>query len=354
MHTLDELCDVFKLGRANLSHENWSEFMSLPSLLTQRLRLPVIAAPMFLASGPELVIECCKAGVVGTFPALNQRSSQGLEQWLTEVQAALAEFGADAAPYGVNLIVHKSNPRLEEDLALCIKHQVPLIITSLGANAELIEAVHGYGGLVFHDVINVRHAKKAAAAGVDGLIAVAAGAGGHAGTCSPFALINEIRQFFDKTLLLSGCLSTGSDVAAAQMMGADLAYMGTRFLSTEESRVASAYKSQVNQANAADIIYTAAISGVNANFIRQSIEAAGLDIEQLEIPQEIDFGAELGHAQDAQSTDAKPWKDIWSAGQGVGSIDETLQVVELVDKLVGEYQQAWGRQGALQGQLRRG
>ena len=240
----------------------------------------------------------------------------------------------------MNLIAHKSNPRLQADLAICVKHEVPLIITSLGAVSALVEQVHSYGGLVFHDVINARHARKAASVGVDGLIAVAAGAGGHAGTWSPFALVNEIRQFFDKTILLSGCLSTGSDVASAQMMGADLAYMGTRFLSTNECEVQDSYKEQVNQATATDIIYTAAISGVNANFIRQSIEAAGLDIDALEIPKTIDFGAEIDEARDSGASEPKPWKDIWSAGQGVGSIDSTVPVKALIEHLYSDYRTA--------------
>jgi len=322
--------------------------MSLPENFKNKLRLPIVAAPMFLASGPSLVTECCKSGVVGTFPALNQRNSEGFEQWLVEIESELSQFesetGKPAAPYGVNLIVHKSNPRLEEDLALCVKYKVPLVITSLGAMPKVVDAVHSYGGLVFHDVINARHARKAASVGVDGLIAVAAGAGGHAGTWSPFALVNEIRQFFDKTILLSGCLSTGSDVAAAQMMGADLAYMGTRFLSTDECEVQDSYKEQVNRATATDIIYTAAISGVNANFIRQSIEAAGLDIDALEIPKTIDFGAEIDEARDSVASEPKPWKDIWSAGHGVGSIDSTIPVKALIETLALGYKAALTRQ----------
>ena len=287
----------------------------------------------------------CKAGIVGTFPALNQRSSEGLDGWLTEINAELDRFEKDtgkvAAPYGVNLIVHKSNPRLEADLEICIKHKVPLIITSLGAVSRVVDAVHSYGGIVFHDVVNSRHAKKAASVGVDGLIAVAAGAGGHAGTWNPFALVNEIRQFFDKTILLSGCLSTGSDISSALMMGADLAYVGTRLLGTEESQVQAAYKQQLLETSAKDIVYTPAISGVNANFIQQSIEAAGLDINNLTTPDHIDFGAELDDAREAgqegAQSKAKPWKDIWSAGQGVGSIDSIPTVKDLVRTLRSEF-----------------
>jgi len=316
--------------------------MSLPTEFENRLQLPLVVAPMFLASGTQLVTECCKAGVVGTFPALNQRSSEGFEEWLEEIKAELdrveEESGQKPAPYGVNLIVHKSNPRLAADLALCVKHEVPLVITSLGADSSVVDTIHSYGGLVFHDVVNARHAKKAAAAGVDGLIAVAAGAGGHAGTWSPFALVNEIRQFFDKTVLLAGCMSTGRDIAAARMMGADLAYMGTRFLNTQECMVQEEYKQQITQASAGDIVYTPAISGVNANFIRQSIEAAGLDINNLEAPKTIDFGLELDEASsDEKTSKPKAWKDIWSAGQGVGSIDERPTTAELVSQLQAQY-----------------
>lgn len=323
--------------------------MSLPDSLASRLRLPVVAAPMFLASGSELVIETCKAGVVGSFPALNQRSSEGFEAWLKEIQSALADFerssGREASPFAVNLIVHASNPRLEADLALCVKYQVPIVITSLGAAAHVIDAVHSYGGLVFHDVINARHARKAAAAGVDGLIAVAAGAGGHAGSTSPFALVAEIRQFFDKTLLLAGAMSSGSDIAAAQMMGADLAYMGTRFICTQECQVDSDYKQMVMDCRAEDIVYTPNISGVNANFMRPSIVAAGLDPDNLAPKKDIDFGAELTVDGDQQRAEkaSGAWKAIWSAGQGAGSIDNCPRVAELVDRLAEEYLQAQQR-----------
>jgi len=319
--------------------------MALPHQFEGRLSLPLIAAPMFLASGPELVIECCKAGVLGTLPALNQRSSEGFEQWLVQIKSALDEFeqrsGRAAAPFGVNLIVHGSNTRLEFDLALCAKHEVPLIITSLGAVSTVVDAVHDYGGLVFHDVVNAKHARKASAVGVDGIIAVAAGAGGHAGHWSPFALINEIRQFFDKTLILSGCLSTGQDIAAARLMGADLAYMGTRFLATRESLIQAGYKQMLVDSGAADIVHTPAISGVPASFLRASIEAAGIDLKTVELPAHLDFGAELADARDHDrkiSGPAKPWKDIWSAGQGVGSIRDIVATAELVDRLREQYQ----------------
>ncbi len=299
------------------------------------LQLPIVAAPMFLVSGPSLVTACCRAGIVGTFPALNQRTAEGFEAWLDEIESDLA--GLDHPGFGVNLIVHKTNPRLQEDLDICVKHKVPLIITSLGAVPEIVEAVHSYGGLVFHDVINVRHAKKAAAAGVDGLIAVTAGAGGHAGTINPFALISEIRQFFDKTILLSGCQSSGGDVAAARAMGADYAYLGTRFICTKESAASNEYKSMIESANAADIVYTDKVSGVNANFLKDSIEAAGMTLDhQGSSKKPIDFGAELLAPEEG----SKAWKDIWSAGQGVGSISDSPSVEELVGELSNEYQLA--------------
>ena len=320
--------------------------MSLPELLKNRLQLPAVAAPMFLASGPELVIETCKSGMVGSFPALNQRSSEGFEEWLNTINTALAKYeqetGKRAAPFAVNLIVHKTNPRLEADLALCVKHKVPMIITSLGAVKTVIDAIHGYGGLVFHDVINARHARKAADAGVDGLIAVCAGAGGHAGNTNPFALVAEIREFFDKTLLLAGAISKGSDVAAARMMGADLAYMGTRFINTQESLVQPEYKQMIVDSMSSDIVYTPNISGVFANFLKPSIVNAGLDPNNLEAKTDIDFGEELEVDADHKDGDKAggAWKQIWSAGQGVGAIHNIPTTVELVSTLIAEYQSA--------------
>lgn len=301
--------------------------MTLPDRL-KALRLPLIAAPMFLTSGPDLVIEACKAGIVGTFPALNQRTTEGFRDWVRQIKTALAGVEG-AAPFGVNLIVHKSNPRLEADLAVCIEEKVPLIITSLGAVAQLVDAVHGYGGIVFHDVINARHGRSAARAGVDGLIAVAAGAGGHAGTTSPFALLSELRGFFDGTILLAGAMNKGSDVAAARLMGADLAYMGTRFIATKEAMVPQEQKQMILDTSAADVLYTDSISGVNANFLRPSIEAAGLDPDDLPEAKAMDMAAE-----------ARAWKDVWSAGQGVGGIDDIPSVAELVARIDAEYQQA--------------
>ena len=301
------------------------------------LALPVVAAPMFLISGPELVIECCRNGIVGTFPALNQRTSEGFESWLIEIKTALETFesekGIKPAPFGVNLIVHPTNPRLQEDLKLCIKHKVPIVITSLGAVSELVSAVHGYGGVVFHDVIKRRHAEKAAEAGVDGLILVSAGAGGHAGTLNPMPFVTEIRSFFDRTILLSGCISSGRDIASALQMGANLAYMGTRFINTSESLAPSAYRDMIAAAGTNDIVYTAAISGVHANFLGPSLKAAGITEEALKQDRKIDFGKEL-------DTEAKAWKTIWSAGQGVASIHESLPVAALVKRLKTEFRHA--------------
>jgi nitronate monooxygenase len=309
--------------------------MSLPALLEQRLRLPVVAAPMFLISNPELVLACCHNGVVGSFPALNQRESSGFKAWLEEIEAGLATL-ENPAPYAVNLIVHHSNPRLQADLAICIEHKVPIVITSLGAVKEVVDAVHSYGGLVFHDVTTRRHAEKAAEAGVDGLIAVAAGAGGHAGTWSPFSLIAEIRQFFDKTLLLAGCLNHGHEILAAQLLGADLAYFGTRFIGTTESHAPDAYKEMLLTARAADIVHTPAVSGVPASFMRQSLEAAGFDMAALQSKGEVDFGSKLKPLND----EAKAWKTVWSAGQGVGEIEDLPSVDQLVERLGTEYRKA--------------
>ncbi|MDG1054577.1 MAG: nitronate monooxygenase family protein [Flavobacteriaceae bacterium] len=302
-----------------------------------QLSLPVVAAPMFLISGPQLVIECCKNGIVGTFPALNQRTTDGFESWVIEIKEALAAFEAEtgkkAAPFGVNLIVHQSNPRVETDLAICVKHKVPLIITSLGAVSQLVDAVHSYGGLVFHDIIKKRHAEKAAEAGVDGLILVSAGAGGHAGVTNPMSLVAEVRSFYNKTILLSGCISNGRDVASALQMGADLAYMGTRFINVEESNADDGYRQMIIDSNASDIVYTAAVSGVSANFLRPSLEAMGITEEMWGNSKKIDFGSEL----DAAKAEAKAWKTIWSAGQGVTSISNVLPVKDLVQQMKQEF-----------------
>ena len=309
--------------------------MPIPHQFAGTLSAPIIAAPMFLVSGPDLVVETCRAGMVGTFPSLNQRTNEGYDQWLTEIQSRRAtihaESGQKPAPFGVNIVVHKSNSRLQADIATTIKHKVPLVITSLGAAKEVVDAVHSYGGLVFHDVINMKHARKAAEAGVDGLIAVAAGAGGHAGTLSPFAMVSEIRQFFDRTIILSGVMSEGHEVAAARAMGADFAYMGTRFIATQEAMAAEGFKQMIVDSDATDIVYTPAISGVNANFMRASIAAAGRDPDNLT----VDANSAL-HLEG----EAKVWKDIWSAGQGVGGIHDIVSTADLCARLAADYRAA--------------
>ncbi|MCP3870399.1 MAG: nitronate monooxygenase [Gammaproteobacteria bacterium] len=313
--------------------------MALPELLEKRLQLPVVAAPMFLVSTPGLVVACCKNGVLGTFPALNRRSSAEFSEWLDEIEAALQVFeatsGRVAAPIGVNLIVHNTNPRLQADLSVCVEHRVPLVITSLGAATEVVDAVHSYGGLVFHDVTNQRHARKAAAAGVDGIIAVAAGAGGHAGTLNPFALVAEIRQFFNKTLLLAGCLSSGRDVASALQMGADLAYMGTRFINTTESQASSEYKQMILDCGADDIVHTPAVSGVPASFLRPSLEHAGFDLDPTQ------NGSVTGKSQlKPVDEEVAAWRTIWSAGQGCTAVNDVPSVECLVKRIRTEFTEA--------------
>ena len=306
--------------------------MSKPSFYND-LTLPAIAAPLFLVSGPRLVIECCKNGIVGTFPALNHRTTEGFEQWVIQIKQELKEFEEKTekkpAPFGVNLIVHNTNPRIRQDLKICIKHKVPLVITSLGAVSQLVGAVQSYGGLVYHDIIKKRHAEKANEAGVDGLILVSAGAGGHGGTINPMSLISEIKSFFKKTIILSGCISTGRDIASAIQMGADFAYMGTRFINTKESLADEDYKKMIINSSAQDIVYTAAVSGVNANFLKPSLEAMGINEEMWNNTKKIDFGKELSAAE----AEAKAWKTIWSAGQGVTSISDSPSVEELVANL---------------------
>lgn len=292
---------------------------------------------MFLISGPELVIACCKNGIVGTFPALNQRTTDGFEEWVIQIKTELAnwekETGKKAAPFGVNLIVHGSNPRVQADLEICMKHKVPLIITSLGAVKDLVDAVHSYGGLVFHDVIKKRHAQKAAQAGVDGLILVCAGAGGHAGTLNPMPFVREVKSFFKGIILLSGAMSSGQDVASALQMGADYAYLGTRFINTEESKATPAYRDMIIEAGSSDIVYTAAISGVSANFLGASLNAAGITEEQLKATGKIDFGKEM-------DTEAKAWKTIWSAGQGAATVQDTMPATDLINRMKTEFKDA--------------
>lgn len=299
--------------------------MSIPEIF-KNLKLPAVAAPMFIVSGDRLVIETCKSGVVGTFPALNQRTTEGFREWVRKIKS---ELDSTCAPFGVNLIVHKSNPRLEADLNVCIEEKVPLIITSLGAVSELVERVHSYGGLVFHDVTTLRHAQKATEAGVDGLILVAAGAGGHAGVINPFALVGQIRAFFPKTILLAGAISRGDDILAAQAMGADLAYLGTRFIPTEESNAQMEYKQMILEAEASDIVYTPAVSGVPGSFMRQSLERAGINTEK---KGDTNFGEKL-----SSGDEAKAWKNVWSAGHGVSNIHEIIPVRLLIDRLEKEY-----------------
>ncbi|HEY8608555.1 MAG TPA: nitronate monooxygenase family protein [Noviherbaspirillum sp.] len=309
----------------------------LPPAL-QNLSLPVIASPMFIASGPALVKAQCKAGIVGSFPALNARPAELLDTWLTEIQEDLAAFreanpGKPVGPIAVNQIVHQSNDRLAHDVEVCVRHRVPIIISSLRAPPkEMLDAVHSYGGIVLHDVISIRHAQKALEAGVDGLILVAAGAGGHAGALSPFALVGEVRKFFDGPVALSGSIASGDAVLAAQAMGADFAYIGSRWLATKESNVDEAYRQAIVESSAADVIYTNLFTGVHGNYLRKSIVAAGLDPENLPTADKsaMNFGSGGG-------SKAKAWRDIWGAGQGVGLMDAVLSVEEVMEKLKAEY-----------------
>ena len=314
--------------------------MALPASLEGKLRFPMIGAPMFIVSQPELVISQCTAGIVGAFPALNARPQELLDDWIRQIKDGLAEYesehpGEPVAPFAVNQIVHSSNPRVIPDMETCVKHEVPIIITSLRPPAEIVEAVHGYGGLVFHDVINLRHACKAIEQGVDGVIAVCAGAGGHAGTLSPFALVKEIRREFDGAVILSGCISNGADVLAAQAMGADLAYVGTRFIATEEGVAKPEYKQMIVDGAANDIVYSSLFSGVHGSYLKSSVAKAGFDPDKLPDGDKasMDFA-------NAGNPDAKAWKDIWSAGQGVGSIDEILPARDLVLRMEREYLEA--------------
>jgi nitronate monooxygenase len=316
--------------------------MALPRVL-QDLSLPVIASPMFIASGPALVAAQCKAGIVGSFPALNARPAEQLDVWLTELQRELADYQKahpekKVGPIAVNQIVHQSNDRLAHDVEVCVRHQVPIIISSLRAPPqEMLDAVHAYGGIVMHDVVSIRHAEKALEAGVDGLILVAAGAGGHAGALSPFALVGEVRKFFDGPIALSGSIATGDAILAAQAMGADFAYIGSRWLATKEANVSEAYRDAIVASNAADIVYTNLFTGVHGNYLKKSIVAAGLDPDNLPVSDKskMSFG----------SGSAKAWRDIWGAGQGVGLMDDVPTVAEMVERLKGQYQAARERLG---------
>lgn len=323
--------------------------MSLPDSLKNSLRLPIIGAPMFIVSGPELVIAQCKAGVIGSFPALNARPQEMLDEWLTRIrneldEARAADPDAPIAPYAVNQIVHASNTRLMQDMETCVKHEVPIVITSLRPPAQVVEAVHSYGGLVFHDVINVRHARKAIEQGVDGIITVCAGAGGHAGTTSPFALVKEVREVFDGTIILSGSMSRGNDALAAQAIGADLAYIGTRFIATEEANAPPAYKQMIVDSSSSDIVYTSLFTGVHGSYLRGSIENAGLDPDNLPEGDKsaMDFGS-------GGASEAKAWRDIWGAGQGVGTVHDIPSVAALVDQMDTDYQSALARLTAAAG-----
>lgn len=319
--------------------------MTLPHILNQPLSLPVVASPMFIASGPELVKAQCQAGVIGAFPALNARPAALLHDWIEEIRESNAAFAAanpdkPVAPFAVNQIVHRSNERLEQDMQVIVEHEVPIVISSLGARPEVNEAVHSYGGIVLHDIINNDFAHKAIDKGADGIIAVAAGAGGHAGTQSPFALVREIREWFDGPLLMSGAIAHGSSILAALAAGADFAYVGSAFLATHEANAEPRYKDMIVQSTAKDIIYSNLFTGVHGNYLRGSIEAAGLDPHNLpeSDPSRMNFGT--GGNTQAQSTDAKAWRDIWGAGQGVGSVTKQVSVAELVARLVSEYEEA--------------
>lgn len=311
--------------------------MSLPTAL-QKLQLPVIGSPLFIISNPELVIAQCKAGIVGSFPALNARPEPVLEEWLIQITTELEQYSKDnpdspAAPFAVNQIVHKSNDRLMHDVEMCVKYKVPIVITSLGAREDVNEAIHSYGGIVLHDITNVLHAKKALAKGADGLIAVCTGAGGHAGTLSPFALIQEIRQFFDGPLALAGSIANGGAIAAAQAMGADFGYIGSAFIATSEANAQVAYKQSIVDSASDDIVYTNLFTGVHGNYLAPSIKASGLDPDNLpeSDPSQMNFGS---------SNDAKAWKDIWGCGQGIGAIDKLMTTADFVAQLQEEYDQA--------------
>ncbi|MGB1118414.1 MAG: NAD(P)H-dependent flavin oxidoreductase [Parvibaculales bacterium] len=314
--------------------------MALPEFLQNNLRVPVVGSPLFLVSGPELVIAQCKAGIIGSFPALNARPAEVLDEWLTRINTELAEYKAAnpeaiVAPYAVNQICHGSNDRLMQDMETCVKHKVPIIITSLRPPAEIVEAAHSYGGVVYHDVINVRHARKAAEEGVDGLILVCAGAGGHAGALSPFALLREVKEWFDGTILLSGAIGDGFCVASALAMGADLAYMGTRFIATEEANADQSYKDMLIQSAADDIVYSSLFTGVMGNYLKPSIAAAGLDPNNL--PEADKSKMNFGSGGNMKS---KAWKDIWGSGQGIGGIQDVEPVEAVVSRLELEYRAA--------------
>ena len=314
--------------------------MAIPNHIKNNLSIPVIGSPLFLVSGPELVIAQCKAGIIGSFPALNARPQHVLGDWIERIKKELAEYQAQnpskkVAPFAVNQICHGSNDRLMDDMATCVKHEVPIIITSLIPPAELVDAAHSYGGLVYHDVINVRHAKKAAEQGVDGLILVCAGAGGHAGALSPFALLREVKEWFDGTVILSGSIGDGFSVASSLALGADFAYMGTRFIATKEANADQSYKEMLIESAADDIVYSNLFTGVSGNYLKPSIKNAGLDPNNL--PEADKSAMNFGSGG---NTDAKAWKDIWGSGQGIGGIKDDPSVGDLVERIIEEYNQA--------------
>ena len=318
----------------------------LPEILSG-LRIPVIAAPLFIISNPKLVIAQCKAGIVGSFPALNARPADQLEVWIEKISKELKEYKKanpekKVAPFAVNQICHSSNDRLEHDMEVCVKHKVPIIITSLRAPKFVTEAVHSYGGAVMHDVINIRHAKKALSEGADGLILVCAGAGGHAGTLSPFALVREVREFFDGPIALSGSISEGSSVLSALALGADFAYVGTKFIATEEANASPGYKQMIIDSTADDIMYSATFTGVNGNYLRPSVEAAGLNPEEHTSGSKDDMNFSTS-AIAKKDNSSKAWKDIWGSGQGIGSIKDAPSVQTAVDQMVSEYEDAKSR-----------
>ncbi|MDA7601928.1 MAG: nitronate monooxygenase family protein [SAR86 cluster bacterium] len=320
--------------------------MDVVNFLKDKTRLPVIGAPLFTVSYPELVLAQCKAGVVGSFPALNARPAEKLDEWLTSMKKELSEHqeanpNEIVAPFAVNQICHHSNNRLEEDMEVCVKHEVPIIITSLRAPKAVIDAVHSYDGAVMHDVINIRHAKKAVDEGADGLILVCAGAGGHAGTLSPFALVREVREFFDGPIALSGSISHGASVLSAQAMGADFAYIGTRFIATQEANATQGYKDMIVDSTAKDIMYSSTFTGVDGNYLRPSVENAGLDPENLPYADKNDMN--FGTSGGAGDNQKKAWKDIWGSGQGIGTLHDVPTVRESVDSMIEEYQQASSR-----------
>jgi len=320
--------------------KKWMDiFMALPNIL-KNLELPVVAAPLFIVSGPDLVIAQCKAGIIGSFPALNARPAEELEKWIIRIKLELEQYQKEnpdkkVAPFAVNQICHPSNNRLKHDMQVCVKHEVPIIITSLQANKMVYDATHSYGGIILHDVTNLRHSRKALSMGADGLIAVCAGAGGHAGTLSPFALIPELREMHDGPLLVSGSIATGGSVAAAQAMGGDLAYIGTRFIASKEANASMEYKNEIVESTGEDIVYSNLFTGVHGNYLKGSIEKAGMDPDNLPSSDKtaMNFGS-------GGNTDAKAWKDIWGAGQGVGSVHSAPSVQEIVDSMKKEYEAA--------------